>query len=164
MWLLLGVLCMLIFNTTQSYRHKEMNFSQGHCEARWQASGCFPKAFSGTRQTGAVVSARKHCLCVAGRQRNCPTIRLLHAQLSSSSRLVQTVSYCPIYRCTYRGGNVLYTTPLLLPPPPHDFASLLTENTEVIVRERSYAPITSLICEQQHSCILCLLTLTHGCA
>lgn len=155
---------MLIFNTVQSYRHKEMNFSQSHREAHWQASGCFLKAFSGTRQTCAIVSARKHCLCVAGRQRNHLTIRLVHTKLSSSSRLVQTVSYCPIYgKCTYRESHVLYTTPLLLPLPPHDFASLLTENTEVIVRELSYAPITSLICEQQHSYILCLLTLTSDC-
>ena len=121
---------MLIFNTVQSYRHKEMNFSQSHREARWQASGCFLKAFSGTRQTCAIVSARKHCPCVAGRQRNRLTICLVHTKLSSSSRLVQTVSYCPIYgKCTYRESHVLYTTPLLLPLPPHDFASLLTENT-----------------------------------
>lgn len=60
-------------------------------------------------------------------------------------------------------SNVLYTTPQLLPSPPRDFASLLTEKIEVTVRELPYAPITSLPCQQPHSDRLCLLILTNGC-
>lgn len=153
---------MLIFNTVQSYRHKEKNFSQSHHEACWQASGCFLKAFSGTRQTCAIVSARKHCLCVAGRQRNRLTIHLVHAKLNSSSRLVQTIILSHLRQvhiqrksCTLLNPTTSY--------PSSPWLCFLAHWEHRIVRELSYAPITSLICEQQHSYILCLLTLTNDC-
>ena len=84
-----------------------------------------------------------------------------------AQRLIQTRSdhivLSHLRQMHIQESNVLYTTPRLLPSPPRDFASLLTEKIEVTVRELPYAPITSLPCQKPHSDRLCLLILTNGC-